>query len=63
MELHPDRIYAFEREERQRVEEFRIAAEEFTKQHTVSREAAIALLVAEGFITPDGKLTKEYGGE
>ena len=56
----------YEREqrlEREDLERFHKAAEAFTKRHTVSREAALAILVEEGIYTPDGKLTKNYGGE
>ncbi|MGJ5815156.1 hypothetical protein [Paludibaculum fermentans] len=42
------------------VEHFRKAAQAFTKSATVSREAALAVLVKEGIATKSGKLTKRY---
>ncbi len=35
---------------------------EQTKKDTVSKEAALASLVRGGFVTPEGKLRPEYGG-
>lgn len=37
-------------------------AERYVARHTLSREAALAELVAEGIYTTDGNLTPEYGG-
>jgi hypothetical protein len=43
--------------------DFAIAAKAFTRKATRSPEAALAVLVSEGIMTPSGKLTKEYGGQ
>lgn len=40
--------------------EFQRAAKAFTKRHTVSPEAALAILVEEGILTKSGKLSKNY---
>jgi hypothetical protein len=42
--------------------DFAIAAKAFTRKATRSPEAALAVLVSEGIVTPSGKLTKHYGG-
>jgi hypothetical protein len=42
------------------LDDFRKAAEAFTKRTTRSREAALKVLVAEGICTKSGKLTKRY---
>jgi hypothetical protein len=42
--------------------DFAIAAKAFTRKATRSPEAALAVLVAEGILTPAGKLSKHYGG-
>ena len=48
--------------EAERIKKFRKMAERYTARHTVSRQAALAELVAEGIYTADGVLTPEYGG-
>jgi hypothetical protein len=45
---------------REAVEQFRKAAEEFTKKATRSRESAMKVLVEAGIYTKSGKLTKNY---
>jgi hypothetical protein len=42
------------------VRRFRKAAEELTKKASVSKQAALDLLVQEGIYTKAGKLTKNY---
>lgn len=42
--------------------DFAIAAKAFTRKATKSPEAALAVLVSEGILTPAGKLSKHYGG-
>jgi hypothetical protein len=42
------------------LEEFRRAAEEFTRKATVSPEAARRVLVEEGIYKPNGELADEY---
>ncbi len=42
------------------LDDFRKAAEAFTKRNTRTREAALKVLVAEGICTKSGKLTKRY---
>jgi len=42
--------------------DFAIAAKAFTRKATRSPEAALAVLVAEGILTPAGELSKNYGG-
>ena len=42
------------------VERFRRIAEEYTKKHTISREAARAALVASGILTKSGRLAKRF---
>jgi hypothetical protein len=39
---------------------FRRAAKAFTKRATASPEAALAVLVKEGILTPSGRLSKNY---
>lgn len=39
---------------------FRRAAREFTKRATASPEAALAVLVKEGILTPSGRLSRNY---
>jgi len=46
----------------EKVERFREMADHHTAQHTVSKQAALDELVAEGIYTEDGKLTPEYRG-
>jgi len=42
--------------------DFAKAARAFTRKATRSPEAALAVLVSEGILTPAGKLSKNYGG-
>lgn len=42
------------------LEQFRIAAQEFTARHTKTPEAARKILVKEGIYTKAGNLTKHY---
>jgi hypothetical protein len=42
--------------------DFAVAAKAFTRKATRSPEAALAVLVSEGIVTPSGKLSKNYGG-
>lgn len=42
--------------------DFAIAARAFTRKATRSPEAALAVLVSEGILTPSGRLSKRYGG-
>ena len=41
-------------------EDFAVAARLFTRKATRSPEAALAVLVTEGILTPTGKLSKNY---
>ncbi len=47
-----------EKEVREEIEAIRAASREIRK----SPQSALDFLVKNGFVTPDGKLTKEYGG-
>jgi hypothetical protein len=42
--------------------DFAKAARAFTRKATRSPEAALAVLVSEGILTPAGRLSKNYGG-
>ena len=42
--------------------DFARAARAFTRKAARSPEAALAVLVSEGILTPAGKLSKNYGG-
>lgn len=45
------------------VEEFRKIATAYREKACQSKETALAALVEIGSHTPEGKLTKEYGGD
>ncbi len=48
------------RAEREELEAFKKGVDEFIKRHSVSREAALKLLVKEGIYTKSGRLSKNY---